>query len=73
MLSGWLQDLAAEQLKDNNGVPPLVCPNVIEESFPKAQAAVSTFFLCLIFVNPTRKVLCICHTCSTRPKLICYI
>jgi alpha-L-rhamnosidase len=39
MLSGWLQDLAAEQLSDYNGVPPLVCPNVIKDPFPKTQAA----------------------------------
>ncbi|KAH8594698.1 putative rhamnosidase [Bisporella sp. PMI_857] len=39
MLSGWLQDLAVEQIQDNDGVPPLVCPNIIEASFPKAQAA----------------------------------
>lgn len=43
MLTGWLQDLAAEQLKDNNGVPPLVCPNVIQNSFPEEQAAVSVY------------------------------
>jgi len=39
MLAGWLKDLAAEQMKDYNGVPPLVCPNVIADPFPKAQAA----------------------------------
>jgi alpha-L-rhamnosidase len=45
MLSSWLQDLAAEQVKDYNGVPPLVCPNVINpivspaEAMAKPQAA----------------------------------
>lgn len=39
MLSGWLRDLAAEQLNDYDGIPPLVCPNVVEDTFPKAQAA----------------------------------
>jgi alpha-L-rhamnosidase len=39
MLSNWLQQLAVEQLKDYNGVPPLVCPNVIDDIFPKTQAA----------------------------------
>lgn len=29
MLGGWLQDLAVEQLQDNNGVPPLVVPNAL--------------------------------------------
>ncbi|KAL2823371.1 bacterial alpha-L-rhamnosidase-domain-containing protein [Aspergillus cavernicola] len=33
MLSDWLQDLSAEQLADPNAIPPLVVPNVIDESF----------------------------------------
>jgi alpha-L-rhamnosidase len=39
MLAGWLQDLAAEQLRDYHNVPPLVCPNVIDTAFSKTQAA----------------------------------
>ena len=39
MLSGWLRDVAAEQIKDYNGVVPLVCPNTIGPEFPMAQAA----------------------------------
>ncbi|KAL4996588.1 bacterial alpha-L-rhamnosidase-domain-containing protein [Aspergillus recurvatus] len=33
MLSDWLQDLSAEQLAHPKAVPPLVVPNVIDESF----------------------------------------
>ncbi|KAL0944500.1 uncharacterized protein CTRU02_202387 [Colletotrichum truncatum] len=29
MLSGWLEDVAVEQLQDGNGIPPFVVPNVI--------------------------------------------
>lgn len=39
MLSGWLRDVAAEQIKDCDGVVPLVCPNIIGLEFPRAQAA----------------------------------
>jgi alpha-L-rhamnosidase len=39
MLSGWLQDLAVEQLNDYSGEVPLVCPNIIGPSFSKTQAA----------------------------------
>jgi alpha-L-rhamnosidase len=28
-LKDWLKDLAAEQLSDENGIPPLVCPDVL--------------------------------------------
>ncbi|KAL6228880.1 hypothetical protein BDW75DRAFT_226091 [Aspergillus navahoensis] len=33
MLSDWLEDLSAEQLAHPKAVPPLVVPNVIDESF----------------------------------------
>lgn len=42
MLSGWLRDVAAEQINDHNGVVPLVCPNIIHitgPELPTAQAA----------------------------------
>jgi alpha-L-rhamnosidase len=38
MLAGWLKDLAAEQIKDYDGVPPVVCPNVLSSKFTVAQA-----------------------------------
>lgn len=42
MLGGWLQDVAAEQLKEKDGcVPPFVVPNVIsEELWPHTPQAV---------------------------------
>lgn len=42
MLGGWLQDVAAEQLNENDGcVPPFVIPNVIsEELWPHTPQAV---------------------------------
>ncbi|KAL3445306.1 bacterial alpha-L-rhamnosidase-domain-containing protein [Aspergillus insuetus] len=33
MLSDWLQDLSAEQLAHPKAIPPLVVPNVIDETF----------------------------------------
>jgi alpha-L-rhamnosidase len=39
MLSGWLRDVAAEQINDYDNVVPLVCPNIIGEELPRAQAA----------------------------------
>ncbi|WVR06136.1 hypothetical protein IAU60_003166 [Kwoniella sp. DSM 27419] len=33
MLSGWLQDLAVEQA-DNQGVPPLVVPDILKKIYP---------------------------------------
>jgi alpha-L-rhamnosidase len=39
MLSGWLRDVAAEQINDYDGVVPLVCPNIIGPGLPRAQAA----------------------------------
>jgi alpha-L-rhamnosidase len=38
MLSGWLRDVAAEQINDCDSIVPLVCPNIIGEEFPRAQA-----------------------------------
>ena len=39
MLSGWLKDLAAEQVYDYKGVTPLVVPNILTADFNMAQAA----------------------------------
>ena len=39
MLSGWLKDLAAEQIHDYNGVTPLVVPNVLGTNLNTPQAA----------------------------------
>ncbi|MFJ2813560.1 family 78 glycoside hydrolase catalytic domain [Streptomyces sp. NPDC087294] len=38
MLGGWLRDLAAEQLERPSGVPPLVVPDVLPETFSQPQA-----------------------------------
>ncbi|CEJ56713.1 hypothetical protein PMG11_02912 [Penicillium brasilianum] len=41
MLSGWLKDLAAEQLLDtNDGIPPFVVPDVLQDVWPHAPQAV---------------------------------
>lgn len=39
MLSGWLKDLAAEQIHDYNGITPLVVPNILKPDFSMPQAA----------------------------------
>lgn len=39
MLSGWLKDLAVEQIHDYNGVTPLVVPNILKPDLSMPQAA----------------------------------
>lgn len=39
MLSGWLKDLAVEQIKDTNGVVPNVIPNILGPNLTQPQAA----------------------------------
>jgi alpha-L-rhamnosidase len=39
MLSGWLKDLAAEQINGLNGVVPVVVPNILPKEFTMPQAA----------------------------------
>lgn len=39
MLSGWLKDVAAEQLLDYNGITPLVVPNILNPDSGMPQAA----------------------------------